>query len=337
MNPQPLHYCTHAATAFREVGATMEKLWPQYDQLEYLVAEWLSRAVVFQLPDNGQLFENRDYRPEVVDLIRLPYPMIALEFTADELLYEADKGLSRADKRIALAFSPQALPSAELAQLEWLAGPAFTQAPPGAIALLAVYAPNEPQEPLLKWGFAPGFLLWDPAKVPTDSAENPHNETLPEWAQPRYKSKHILPVDICPLPWRAAMLGLSPEQAQSATLNDSVDEISALWDALAALNCRNVGTVCVPAPVALNKKRQKQGRALFKDTLFLDIALEREPGVSRGPSGSHAAPRPHLRRGHLRHLPATDKRDALTLWINATHVRGGSTQQKPYRLRPAGP
>lgn len=335
MSVQPLHYSTQALTHFRMLSEKLAKRWPDYDQLEVLIANWLERAIVFQLPDNGQLFETRDWRPEVVELIRLPYPMIALEFTADATLFAEESGLTRADKRIVLAFSPQALPAADRAMLRRLTRtPFFDEAPADAIGMLALYAPNQPEDPLMAWGFAAGIMLWDPARdTPTESVDPERYDELPAWAKSRRETKHKLPVGVELFVERAMMLGLSVEAARDAAMNDSIDEIGAVWDCLSALNCQNVGTVRVPAPAALNKKRAKLGRALFKDTHFLDIAVVSETGGSRGSDGGHGSPRPHLRRGHLRRLPATDKRDALTLWINATHVRGVGTQQKPYRLR----
>ena len=124
-----------------------------------ILRQWLSRAVVFQLPDNGQLFESRDYRPEVMDLVRLPYPLMAIEFQADDTLYAPESGLARADKRIAVAFSPAALPAAEREYLCLLTETtAWLEAGPDVLGLIALYAPREPEHPLTAWGFAPGLL-----------------------------------------------------------------------------------------------------------------------------------------------------------------------------------
>lgn len=335
MTLQPLHYSTHAAIIFKEAAPFLAEHWPRYDGFETLLVEWLHRAVVFQLPDNGQLFEKRDYRPEVTELVRLPYPMMAIEFQADESLFAEESGLSRADKHIALAFSPAALPLKEreyLAMLtettEWL------EAGPEVLGMLALYAPREPEHPLTAWGFAPGFLFWDPAR----DQPMPHSaltQEVPEWARSRRLSTHSLPVGIHPLRARQAQLGLSFEAIKDSTLNDSIDELGATWDLLAALNCRNVGVRCQEAPAALNKKRLKSGKLPFRDTLFLDIAVDsapRDTGRSSG-TGGHASPRAHLRRGHIRRLPATEKRDSRSLWINATHVGQGVATAKTYRVR----
>lgn len=337
MSLQPLHYSTHAAALFKNAAPFLAERWPDYDRFEYLLTEWLERAIVFQLPDNGQLFDRRDYRPEVMDLVRLPYPMMAIEFQADEALYVEESGLARADKRIALAFNPAALSLREREYLCVLTESAVWLNPgPNVLGLLAIYAPRNPEHALVTWGFAPGFLLWDPeqdrpkARAEIDwGAEEP----VPEWAKPRQLSEHSLPVAIYPFRTRQAKLGLSSTTIKSSTLSDSTDELGATWDLLAALNCKNVGVTRLEAPAALNKKRLKAGKLPFRDTMFLDIMLDSPARqATRGSQGSHASPRAHLRRGHIRNLPPTEQREARALWINATHVGGVPTQQKPYRV-----
>lgn len=338
MSLQPLHYSTHATTLFKEAAPFLAERWADYDGFEYLLVEWLERAIVFQLPDNGQLFDNRDYRPEVMDLVRLPYPMMAIEFQADESLYVEESGLARADKRIALAFNPAALSLQEREYLCVLTQSSVWLSPgPRVLALLAIYAPRHPEHTLVTWGFAPGFLLWDPDQDrPKSRAEVDWGaeEPVPDWAKPRRLSQHSLPVSVHPFRTRQAKLGLSDETIKSSTLSDSTDELGATWDLLAALNCKNVGVSRQEAPSALNKKQLKAGKIPFRDTMFLDIMLEAATRqATRGSQGSHASPRAHLRRGHIRNLPSTEQREARALWINATHVGGVPSQQKPYRVR----
>ena len=174
--------------------------------------------------------------------------------------------------------------------------------------------------------------IWDPER----DCPLPRDQTVvdtPEWARPRRLSGHSLPVGIHPLRARQAQLGLSFENVRDSTLNDSIDELGATWDLLAALNCRNVGVQRQAAPTALNKKRLKSGKLPFRETLFLDIALESSArDTARSASGSHASPRAHLRRGPIRRLAPTEKREARSLWINATHVGSGTAKAKTYRV-----
>ena len=251
-SPVPLHYSTHAAATFAFSAPVLAEGWANYDHFEDLLVRWLQRAVVFQLPDNGQLFENRDYRPELADLVRLPYPLMAIEFQADDTLFTPESGLTRADKRIALAFSPAALPADELALLCSLTRSTDWQtAHLDALGLMAIYAPNAPEHPLLAWGFAPGFLLWDPVlDKPLDSPGAPPD--MPDWARARRLSEHSLPVGIYPLVARQHRLGLTNEMVRNSTLADSVDELGATWD----LPCSRGK----PRPSPVGVAREGQGR-----------------------------------------------------------------------------
>ena len=331
----PLHYSTHAATVLGDIAKQFHRSFLGYDQLEELLVQWLNRAVVFQLPDNGLLFSDRDFRPELTDLIRLPYPMIAVEFHADDHLFREESGLARADKRIALAFSPCELPPREKAILAAATGTAdWLDEDPAAVAVLALYAPNTPPDPRLAWGFAAGLVLWEPAShipIPTKEVVKPE---MPAWAEPRHQSDHSLPVTLLPFKQRMALLNISPNDGLNSILNDSTDELGAVWDLLSALNCKNVSVHSEAAPAPLNKKRLKAGKLPFKDTHFLDITLNTEAAGGRSSgSGAHASPRVHLRRGHIRHLPATDTREARNIWINATTVGTGTPRARPYRIK----
>lgn len=97
--------------------------------------------------------------------------------------------------------------------------------------------------------------------------------------------------------------------------NDYFDELGVIADFLAALSCRNVITVDGPAPsVALNKARQKRGKQPFftYKVLTIEVPNDSVEGPPRG--GTHASPRVHLRRGHIRHLPSGN------VWVNAAVV-----------------
>jgi hypothetical protein len=69
---------------------------------------------------------------------------------------------------------------------------------------------------------------------------------------------------------------------------------------LTALKCTNTKTIENHPPAKLQKKRKKQGKVpLFSyHTLHLDIPNKKNNGESLG--GTHASPRLHLRRGHIR-------------------------------------
>lgn len=101
-------------------------------------------------------------------------------------------------------------------------------------------------------------------------------------------------------------------------------------NAFAVLSCSNVATVDHAAPAALNKKRQRKGNApiLGHKTLVVMVG-DRTPGKA-GAAGSHASPRVHLRRGHIRRLG-----DGRKVWVQSCVV--GSKHgmlTKDYEVRP---
>lgn len=102
------HYCTHAAEFFMESAGGDQQPLPAR-----LLYEWLTGmlvdAVKFVLPDNGMLFEDQDFDPRMFDLQRLPYPICAFEFMADDSSYVPAEGTILSKRRIALAFDPHAL------------------------------------------------------------------------------------------------------------------------------------------------------------------------------------------------------------------------------------
>ncbi|MCY1306435.1 hypothetical protein D9M70_562970 [compost metagenome] len=94
------------------------------------------------------------------------------------------------------------------------------------------------------------------------------------------------------------------------------------------LRCVNVATVEHPAPERLNAKREARGKVpLFSfKTLTLAAPNARRPGLVLG--GTHASPRVHLRRGHIRQLA-----DGRSVWVQPCVV--GSKHgvvHKDYRL-----
>jgi hypothetical protein len=99
------------------------------------------------------------------------------------------------------------------------------------------------------------------------------------------------------------------------------------------LRCKNVVTVDNPAPAALNKKRIAAGKVpIFSHkTLHLHVPIENQKSTHQG--GTHASPRIHLRRGHIRTL--SDDRE---IWVNEAVVgKKHGIVHKDYQLHSAAP
>lgn len=123
-------------------------------------------------------------------------------------------------------------------------------------------------------------------------------------------------------------VGVRNESNDSAVL-DCHSMAKRLFDVLA---CSNVATVTTPAAASLNKKRAKSGKFPILEYKTLTIIVDEQRSVSEPQGGTHASPRVHLRRGHIRRI-APEKR----IWVQPCVV--GSNHGivlKDYRVRTKG-
>ncbi|WP_434717101.1 hypothetical protein P5X00_37075 [Paraburkholderia sp. A2RO-4L] len=316
---QAPNYCTHALEAFAELREELPRKLGLPNDLESLLCSLLTDAIKFLLPDNGYLFEKHDFKPGMFDLLRLPYPICALEFPATKELHAEQSGLSHASKRIALCFDPHQLNATQLRHLDNLCSGSFlAEAPEQCLAVMAVYEAEG------VWGASVGTLLLDLVNdrpmLRKDASPSDLCHEVAEQIGPRVHegSTYGLPVTFKAFFGRARMLGQSAEEATRNLYIDTIDEIRTAFEFLAAINCSNVGTQDIAAPKMLNEKRKKKGKPLFYPYKVLDLSLPKAAGAPTGANGTHASPRAHLRRGHVRQLGA--QHGNKVLWINATMV-----------------
>jgi hypothetical protein len=95
---------------------------------------------------------------------------------------------------------------------------------------------------------------------------------------------------------------------------------------VAMLSCKGVVTDRIDVPPAVNAKRRRMGRPeLFSHTLIKVHATVRACSEVVGADGrTHASPRPHFRRGHIRHLSEDKKVLVKPCFIRATGALRGS-------------
>lgn len=85
------------------------------------------------------------------------------------------------------------------------------------------------------------------------------------------------------------------------------------------LNTKGVLKERTAPPAKPNKVRAARGTPLIAYTTRVYTAVYNE-AVKAGPQGTHASPRPHRRRAHIRHYPKTDKHDAYIKHVDAMLV-----------------
>ncbi|RRW43159.1 hypothetical protein [Pseudomonas luteola] len=115
-----------------------------------------------------------------------------------------------------------------------------------------------------------------------------------------------------------ASLEGNPNKVAARIILDANDEVQTVIQACSVINCANVTTVDVNASTALNKKRQDKGKAPFFSYKVLQLTEERRAYPERGGKGTHASPRMHLRRGHLRQLKER------TVWVRPAMINANS-------------
>lgn len=107
--------------------------------------------------------------------------------------------------------------------------------------------------------------------------------------------------------------------------------VSIAWSVFAVMACSNVRQREHPPAAALNKKRTKAGKVPLATYKTLEIFAPNQRDEITPQGGTHASPRVHLRRGHIRRIG-----DGRTVWVQACVV--GSKHGmvvKDYRVRPA--
>jgi len=94
--------------------------------------------------------------------------------------------------------------------------------------------------------------------------------------------------------------------------------LTVLFEFLTILNCNNVSTKLHHPPAALQKKRIKKKKKPFYSFHILKINNNDASTTSTrkgNTSGTHASPRIHFRRGHIRRLPTGE-----TTWVTSCLV-----------------
>ena len=307
---QPHHSATHAIESLSNL---LPRAAPSATDniLETRIREalhWLKVSAKFAAPPNGQFLERVDLVTEGVDFPRLPFNAICVEY--DYVLnpqFFPVEGVELAakehqpDRACVLAFYPDpSLPTGKLA--------------------LRDYGPMDDGE-FLVWpicGFNAGRTLhgqvlreaqWipglDPVVVTTRRQSQWSMEMRASDADKRILL-HALPTSETLYPRVESKLsrGLaaqSQEELVSEIIVDTGWEAMCVVELCNVLECTNVTTKLFDAPEKLNKKRLSNGRVPFFSYHVLNLV---EPSAAKSPpgTGTHASPRQHYRRGHIRRL-----------------------------------
>lgn len=283
------------------------------------VISLLKESVKFILPNHADLIDMEDLRQVHVDMARLPFPVVALEAPWIHLDGEGgDKsGGVRSSRRIALCMTL----TEELAKLI----PAlvdFLQEEEGGAVVIPLYCDDRDGEWTMPMGgvFVP-YQNEVSAYVPGEASTCARliMDRVVKTGVPAHKLRQfrVAPFVLLPEMFRHMVTKRSPAEVYAQITSDTQDEVSMLLQTGVMLNCANVTVPEIAASPQLNKKRVAKGKLPFYSYRVLQIEAPRAASSSSG-GGYHAAPRAHLRRGHIRRL---EKR---TVWVRPVMVKPGA-------------
>lgn len=330
---KPTHYCTHAIDDLQKWHKMLSKYAPRSATVLEGVLRLLDQSVKFLLPNGCEIVDPYQIKQSHIDLARLPYPCVAFEAP-----FERDDGIVQigafqqqpATRRIALCW--EALPEYEVIPGLYSILEHF---PGGGVFVVPIYwGPKNPQ-----WTVALGgsFFPYDNQLIKRPQSQAPEisritNTALIEAGLGKHSTKEYLsePFFLFPEIFETAVHKYgSVEQAYAQISLDSRDETMMLIQACSVLNCANVTTETIPAPSQLNRKRVAKGKQPFYT--YKVLQLSEQAGSKRGASagGTHASPRMHLRRGHIRRL------DDRMIWVKPAMVNAESPAgrvEKDYQI-----
>jgi hypothetical protein len=242
-------------------------------------AGMIDKAIHFALPDTARLLDD-GLKGLVDNLSKLPYPIITVEYFAHDLSVTADDPIHN-----------------------------FYKSGVDKICILAVEHPS----PMYS---EKGFSLHTFGCDYGGWATMPVGLFVPENAATKMSSLDDFKI-IGTLPDSCQKLYAAMTADRKKEVIEGMLKISALpvFELLEALTCRNVSAVNHQDASPANAKRIKAGKLPFYETKMLVIDTRSSTsGKSGDGGGSHASPRQHLRRGHIRRL------ESGNIWVNSCVV-----------------
>lgn len=295
----PGNYCTHALDFFLNTpeGRAHPRVYPKSADGMAGALEAMINGQKFLMPEYGRVFEPGTRRGDFRDLLRLPYPVCVLEYFSPEVIHNpVHSHVRKADffpkRRIVILL--------DTGQMEEFKGK-------GGIADNSVMVIGCCEAEPDFWTFMPSAAILNP-----DTVEVLDNGLF----------------SIVPMPFMVEAYN-RPSYTWEEKAYDISDETQAAVEFMMTVNCENVKRERIEAPAKLNKKRAASGKAPFSSYWVLDVFKESyESGPASG--GSHASPRRHFRRGHIRRLAS-----GKSTFVRHTMVGAGDAGaiQKTYKIK----
>jgi hypothetical protein len=326
----PLNYTTNAIEFQKDLNASMRTRGAS--ALDVAGMEWLmsvmARAQKFALPDGGRLFAvaknpTVDDLDRITSLFKLPYPAVIVEYAhpKDMGINNVGGSIHAAPKRIGVAIETTSTYFDEALKLM----PAMQDIRNRDGVLFGSVFIDENDI----WSF-PVWLFFVPYDVEIKSKKELQlSDGYFEAMKLRnMEMEGALLTNLTGFVVNPLVNDLMRQHGKSTNFifNDQLmntqDEMTAILELCAVLNCSNVTSFISQAPHKLNKKRATNGKTPFFDYHILELSPmtpKALTGTSSGAAGERSSPRAHLRRGHIRRLKRDDGSIKM-IWINAMVV-----------------
>lgn len=277
---------------------------PATSSMYRLFMERLLASQRFICPEVGtQFVGDVAYQDKHLDLVHLPFDDVAI------LYLEHIAASERCDK-------PGAVPCVTVYSKSLLTEGGHSEQAFGA--LTATYAGGE-FEAFLRYAAqrsfgtavvvppgANGWLIVKPYVTVIDPATFNSTGGLPLAAELRGGIEALRP------PQSVFESNLEKSNSGAATR-----DATAIIDLCCALACSNVHSRSVGADDATAARRARAGKKPLFSYKVLEVDVGADESLTGKGGGSHASPRTHLRRGHIRRLAS-----GRIVWVNAAVVRG---------------
>ena len=280
---------------------------PLSSKVEHEASSLLTDAAKFCLPPNGTLLDGQSLLSFISsDIIRLPYPVVSLEFYTN----------CRNDvttKHIVLCIDYESSPNNIFSVLARKNNPQIDIT--GGIIVVPI------SSKINEWELDGAIAV-----LYKKSTLNSNYTTSIYWNDERRLLDFN--IDILPVTLTAMMFAINNSEHFTQHFTSIVDvHFIALWHTLVCLSCTNISFVKSPAPDKLNKKRIASGKRPLDEYRTIVINNQSHKSTesrSTMVDGSpRRLPREHMRRGHIRSM-SSGKR----IWINNMVIAAGRNRDK---------
>lgn len=287
----------YAAQAEKDLGYFAAKLNKEGLNADSKSSRWMQKeireAVHFTMPNGGVIFDN-DVRGLKGVEIRLPYPLITVEYYLPPLADLSDE--LTGSKRLIVAREVRNDPADRLKYFN------DSSADIGGTSEFIIV--------LQCAKFIKRFNAWQPCPIAAVIPSKWDNIAGLKSESSRKDGVSIAATILTLMPGIMKNLGEREEELSEELASETV----VLLELLEALSCKNVEESIHKEASLKNKQRIKSHKLPIYETKFLTLkpTVKQVSGVIS--TRTHASPRQHLRRGHIRRL------ESGNIWVNSCVV-----------------